>query len=191
MIPQELMGICVCFAAVTVIATQAHKERIGADDTKEIEEVVWKASPLLVIAFCLIAAWAMAIQAILNRKLKLVPTHVIIFYHGMLGFVLFGAYITLEALVTGDGYKFADYTGKQIGILICCTLIDAHNLFMMTIAFQYDSSGFVSLMSYMSIVYAYFFDHFMFHQTLNGISLGAALVIVLVAIGVAFYKLML
>ena len=60
---------------------------------------------------------------------------------------------------------------------------------MNTIAFQNDSSGFVSLLSYMSIVYAYFFDQFMFHEALNGIQLVAALVILTLAVSIGVYKL--
>lgn len=190
LILQELLGIIVCFAAVTVITTQGAKER-RADKVNETNDCVWQVSPLLIVAICMLASWSGAIQAILNRKLKLVPTNVIIFYHGLLGFILFGCFILIEAAITGDGFRFADYTGRQFGILTCCTLIDYLSLVMMTMAFQYDSSGFVGLMSYMSIVYAYFSDYFLFQQTLNGISLIAALVIMFVAIGVAFYKLML
>ena len=83
----------------------------------------------------MLAAWAGAIQAILNRVLKLVPTNVIIFYHGLIGFILFGCFILVESAVTGDGLKFADYNGRQFGILAGCTLVDSLSLVMMTMAF--------------------------------------------------------
>ena len=41
----------------------------------------------------------------------------------------------------------------------------------------------------MSIVYAYFFDQFFFHQTLDGLALAAALVILVSAFSIAVYKL--
>ena len=56
---------------------------------------------------------------------------------------------------------------------------------MSTLAFQNDSGGFVSLLSYMSIVYAYFYDQFLFDEALNGISLIAALVIFILTFAVA------
>lgn len=41
----------------------------------------------------------------------------------------------------------------------------------------------------MSIVYAYFFDQFMFDEELNAIELSAAFVILFVAIFVSYHKL--
>ena len=52
-----------------------------------------------------------------------------------------------------------------------------------------DSSGFVALISYMTIVYAFLCDQFIFHESLNAIELVAALVILGVALFIAIYKL--
>ena len=59
----------------------------------------------------------------------------------------------------------------------------------MTLAYQSDSSGFVSLISYMNIFYAYICDQAFFNNKLNVVELLAALTIMIVALGVAFYKL--
>ena len=59
----------------------------------------------------------------------------------------------------------------------------------MTMAFQNDSSGFIGLLSYMSIVYAYFFDLVVFHEDFNAIELMATFVILIVAVSVIWYKL--
>ena len=59
----------------------------------------------------------------------------------------------------------------------------------MTMAYQSDSSGFVSLVSYMNIFYAYVCDQVFFDNKLNVVELLAALTILIVALGVAFYKL--
>ena len=59
-----------------------------------------------------------------------------------------------------------------------------------TIAYQKDSSGFVALISFMNIVYAYICDQVLFHEErINSVELVSALVIVFVAIGVAIYKI--
>ena len=52
-----------------------------------------------------------------------------------------------------------------------------------------DSSGFVALISYMTIVYAFLCDQFIFDESLNTIELVAALVILGVALFIAIYKL--
>ena len=52
-----------------------------------------------------------------------------------------------------------------------------------------DSSGFVSLFTYMNIVYGYICDMAFFDENLNPIQLTATIVILLVAVGIATYKL--
>ena len=58
----------------------------------------------------------------------------------------------------------------------------------MTLAYQSSSSGFVSLLSYLNIVYAYLCDLLVLKLSLNAVELAAALVILFVAISVAWYK---
>ena len=138
-----------------------------------------------VILICLLSAWSLAITATLNRVLQHVPINLIIFCNSVFGLAQFGSYIVIEAAVTGNGFKIAEYSGRQYGFLTAASLCDATCLYMATLAFQNDSGGFVSLLSYMSIVYAYFFDQFMFGEALNGVSLVSALVILCFTFAVA------
>ena len=99
----------------------------------------------------------------MNRVLQHVPVNIIITYHSLLGITLVGTYILIEAAITGNGFRFTEYSSRSYGFLLSAVLCDTLCLFMATIAFQNDSGGFVSLLLYMSIVYAYFFDQFLFH----------------------------
>lgn len=56
-------------------------------------------------------------------------------------------------------------------------------------AYQSDASGFVSLLSYLNIVYAYVCDTLFFETKLNLLEILAAVVILVVALSVAFYKI--
>ena len=56
-------------------------------------------------------------------------------------------------------------------------------------AYQSTTSGFVSLLSYLNIVYAYLCDLLILDLTLNLVEMLAASVILLTAISVAAYKL--
>lgn len=59
---------------------------------------------------------------------------------------------------------------------------------MLTTAFQSDSSGFVSLLTYMSIVWAYLCDILILNEKIDTIEFFAALTILIVAVSVAYYK---
>ena len=56
------------------------------------------------------------------------------------------------------------------------------------IAFQSDSSGFISLLGYMQVVYAFLFDIFVFKSTLSALQVGSALLICATTLTMAVYK---
>lgn len=58
-----------------------------------------------------------------------------------------------------------------------------------TIAFQSDKSGFVAMVTYMSVVYAFLCDTFVLHESLNIVELCCTVWIVCVALGIACFKL--
>jgi len=56
------------------------------------------------------------------------------------------------------------------------------------VAFQSDSSSFVSLMAYGGVVYAFICDYFIFHTTISGVQLVFAMGIMLITVAMAIYK---
>ena len=137
----------------------------------------------------LVGGVAAAFCAVSSRMLKEIPLPIIVFYHTVGGLLLTGAFIGIECLITGKGSRLTEYTGKQYLICLGAAACDTIALFSDTLAFQKDSSGFVALISYMIIVYAYICDQIFFDEHLNSIELVAVLVILIVALGVAVYKL--
>ena len=100
----------------------------------------------------------MSFCAVTNRMLKDTPTPVIIFYHTATGMLCTLVYILIEMWITGHSSRMAEYTSSEFLILICASFFDTGALLFVTIAYQADSSGFVALISYMNIVYAYICD---------------------------------
>ena len=121
--------------------------------------------------------------------LKRHPTPVVIFYHTIGGITLAGIYIVIECIITGEKSRLTEYTGRQYLLATACSFFDAGSLIMGTLAFQKDSSGFISLLSFMSIVWSYLFDQFMFDEQIDGLSLMAALSIIAIAIFITVYKI--
>ena len=97
-------------------------------------------------------------------------------------------FLIIEAIING-GTRLTEYTARQYGIAVAASLCETLALCTVTMAYQKDSSGFVALISYMNIVYAYICDQIFFNEKLNSIELVGALVILIVALGVGFYKL--
>ena len=73
--------------------------------------------------------------------------------------------------------------------MLGAVLIETVAVYSMTIAYQSDSSGFVSLISYMLVIYAFFADIFVFCEQFKWLELVAALVILLVTVATSIFKL--
>jgi len=127
-----------------------------------------------------------------NRALKTVNPIVVLFWHGFGGLTIAIALVLVEHWFfndgTRDGIRVLGYEREQYGYLIGAMLFDSFGCFGQTVAFQSDSSGFVSLMSYISIVYGFLSDVLIFNESFNAISLVSLVSIVTVVVGVSYHK---
>ena len=121
--------------------------------------------------------------------MKEVPTSLILFWYCIGGILFTLIYLVSEAIITGEPTRFSWYTARQIGISFGSAAFDSGSLINNTIAYKADKSGFVSLFSYMTIVYAYLCDIFLLDESLNTVELIAALTILVISVFVAYYKL--
>ena len=111
----------------------------------------------------------MAVCAVSNRSLKTVKPEIIITYHGMGGVLICLTYILIEACLSSyqcwdNGLRILSYTGRIYGIALAASVIDNICLYCFTMAYAADSSGFVALISFLRIVWAYIADQVVFHE---------------------------
>ena len=98
-------------------------------------------------------------------------------------------YIAIEYFVKEESLRLANYTERQYMLASIASLFYVGSFFGSQTAFQFDSSGFIALLSYVTIVYAYFVDQMYFNEKLRAVEFIASLIILVVAFGVACYKL--
>ena len=82
-----------------------------------------------------------------------------------------------------------NYTSKQFGYLFLASLFDFCGLCCQVVATQADKVGFVALIGYSVVFYAFLADAFILKETVAGMQLIGALVIAATTIGTAAYKL--
>ena len=147
----------------------------------------------MILGYALIfaTAWVYAVVCILNRALKAVHHAVVLFWHGACGVTLASLAVLIEgwASADGNGIRLFHYDGRVYLMLLGASLFDCLMINSVTIAFQSDSSGFVSLISYLSILYAFAADSFIFQEAFSWLEVGSAIAILLVTVGVSAYKL--
>ena len=174
----EIVSMIVCFAAVALIASQAEQD----DDVKTDNAT-------LGYILALTCAFLYAILAVSSRGLRDVPTPIVGFWHTVGGLIGTSLFICIEAAVVGEGFRLANYTLRMYLIAAVGSVFDSGAMLCSTLAYQSDSSGFVALISYMNIVYSFICDQVLFHTKVTALEIVGALVIMFVALGVAFYKI--
>ena len=68
-------------------------------------------------------------------------------------------------------------------------MFDWLGLSFLTIAFQLTNSGFLSLVGYIGVFYAFLLDYIFYGETISIAECAGALVILAVTISVSYYKL--
>ena len=138
----------------------------------------------IVVAFT--GAWTFSICSVFNRKLKEIGYEALMVYHGLIGGVLASVFILIEGAINGE---FRTYTLNQYLILFLASTFDCAACNAMTIAYQSDSSGFVSLLGYAIIIYGFLSDIIVFNEDIHALQLTGALIIFAATFVVAAYKL--
>jgi drug/metabolite transporter (DMT)-like permease len=73
-------------------------------------------------------------------------------------------------------------------VLFGSCVIDYVGINALIVAFQKDSSGFVAIIGYLSVVYSYGIDRIAFESEISPIDFAGATLILIVTIGVVYYK---
>lgn len=179
----ELLGMMICFGAVVVIATSSQEETIVDEDATEESQGL---NPkLLGIILAMSAAWFIATQNVINRVAKSMDPLVLLFYYGLIGTLLWGV-ITFQS---GSMANILTYSDSQCQQLFAAVGFDLLYCFANLVAFQSGSSGFVGLISYLTIIYSFICDSLIFKKTFSVKELSSIIVILLVTVVVSVYKL--
>jgi drug/metabolite transporter (DMT)-like permease len=113
-----------------------------------------------------VASWANAAMNICNRELKDVHFTVIMAWHGLLGFTVPLIVILIYCAVTSQ--TLMNYTSAGYFWLFMGGVADVCTCMFNVIAFQSYNPGFVSLMMYCSVFYAFIADIFIFKISVSG-----------------------
>ena len=144
------------------------------------------------IMLIILASAFSACTAVLNRSLKEIDYVVVMTYHGLFGFIASIVLLTGKFFFINDPVETIQTLHLQpIDCLMIAfgATVDAASVFGQTVAFQSSPAGFVSLISFVNVVYALLADSFIFEEKISVVEIGAASVICLITIVVAAYKM--
>lgn len=179
----ELVAMALCFGGVMMIAYS--KTDSGPGTSTNLQE--GKPSEMFGIMVAFSVAWFFAGCNVINRKLSEVHFSVIMLYHSLLGTFMALVFIAGDWLVTGNFLILHDW--NTYGYLFVCCFLDFFSINATNIAFQSDSSGFVSIIGYIVVFYGFLADEFIFETPITGLDLAGAVCIFVVTVAVTIYKL--
>ena len=110
---------------------------------------------------CVLKSWVQALMGVVNRKLKAVHVTIIMFWYGLIGFSCSLICLFLWAWATRSSFMI--YSSMGYLWLILGSLGDNAAVVFGIVAWQKDTSSFVSLIAYVSVVYAFLSDYFIFN----------------------------
>ena len=107
-------------------------------------------------------------------------------YHGLIGGIATSLVILIEGIIK---WEFRIYTWRQYGFLAAAACFDCAACNSMTIAYQRDSSGFVSLLGYAIIIYGFMADLLFFETNIDALQMVGTSIIFVTTFVVAVNKL--
>ena len=152
-------------------------------------------SSSLILGYVLIflASWVYASYCVLTRALKGIPSSVILFWYGIVGLTLASIAVVTDYAIndygTGNGLRLFQYHGEVYALIVMGLLFDTLGVVSETIAFLSDSAGFVSLLSYIKLIYAFLADGLLFDEKFSCVELVAASIVLIVTVFTSIVKL--
>ena len=111
------------------------------------------------------------------------------FWHGIFGIFFSLAMIAVYQLTSDTtGLTMFSYPAEVYWLMLGATLADTVAVNSFTIAYQSDSSGFVSLIAYVSIIYVVLGDLLIFNESFTLVQIISTATILVVMVIVSFIK---
>lgn len=183
MLGVEIVAMAFCFLCIVGIT-------LGKDSDSGPEAItgnVYNHMGIgIVLAFCV--SWFRASQCVTNRIIKDVHFSLIMFWYNAWGAIFPFIGLMISKFFAAGPFTFYNYSSTAFMWLILGSLCDFTTCMAVFIAFQNDSSGFVSLLAYASVFWAFISDALIFQQKYTFLQISCALLILGTCWGIALYK---
>ena len=126
--------------------------------------------------------------SILTRKMQKITFSVISFYYSCLAFPIVCIMILGESWVHGHAIRLWSYDGEQYAWMCGLSTINFFGLNAALIAMQNERSGFVTMMGYIGVVYAFLGDILIFNEKLAWLEVVGILIVLTMNISLVCSK---
>ena len=171
----ESGAMLVSFTAVCLLATQKPGQDGGSKS--------WG------VTFAVLNAVGMSTVVVCTRRMQRVHHTVVLLSYGVFSAVLLAFGLVVESLFTRGEMRLLHYTKEAWSLMALASTLNSFALSFQTIAMQNERPGFVTLVSYVGLVYAFIGDVVLFDTVFSWVEVGCALVILALNLSVVVYNL--
>ena len=184
----EIFGMIICFGAFITITCYADEDQ-SEEAKSSNDNSIGFGSHVLGIILIFLCSWLVSANFVTNRMLKGIDIYAVMFFHGLLGLFLALCYLIEDGLQRNDFFIILNYSLMQYSIVIFSCVLDLSCVYFGFVAAQASNLGFVGLISYTAIVYAFLTDLFIFDEKLQVVEMLATTIILITTMGVSIYKI--
>jgi len=182
--PAEIIAMFVCLGSVAGIAFLKPAGITTESVTDQTYDMVWVG---LLIVFA--SSWISAGTKIVSRLGKGVHWSLFMFYYGIIGSVVPLIGVLISSAITNEPiFSYTSYP-KALGWLLFGSVCDMICIICGIIAYQSDTTGFVSLLNYTAILWGFLADFTLFKQSFTVGQLLCALCILVTCVIITAHKL--
>ena len=183
----EICAMFISFGGVVMIGMTSTTDEEAEEESLEVvkEESPTKfftgRTEIIVGCICiLVTAWGFSTVNVINRKLQKIPFAVLNIWYGLFAWVATLALLVGESVVYKKPFRLFSYDSNQYLISAVASIINFGTISCQTIAMQNERPGFVALLGYIGLVYAFLSDTFIFHERFSPLELaGITLILVM------------
>jgi len=103
-----------------------------------------------------------ATVAVTTRKMQSIHYAVVLFYYSIYGFFVLGAIVVTQSFINNERIRLLTYTWHQFATMFGVGFINTFGIICQTIASQNEKSGVIQLFGYITLVYGFLADIYIF-----------------------------
>lgn len=184
----EICAMILSFGGVCMISVpnEATGEEIADEESEEVGTSSSKQILGSGLIFC--TAWCYATVSILTRKMQKIHFAVMLFYYSVVAFTLTSLVICVDVWISDKAFGLFTYNSEQWLFTLLLSSVNFIGLNCQTIALQNERSGFITLLGYIGLFYAFLGDIFIFKETFAWLELAGISVVLIMNISLICSK---
>ena len=137
-----------------------------------------KLATIIGCTMCMLLSMANGVLAVLTRMMQSLSVSVMMTYIALISIVIVIVVLLIEIAITGDPLRITHYNGEQVMYGLLAGMLNILSLVFKIIAYQNERSGFITMLAYIGLVYAFLGDYFIFDEHFSLLAfLGLALIL--------------